>query len=374
MSFARFPHRQGGRFAKRSYPARFIGLALGFAGVSTALLEVGAPTWLWVALVIYSFLWPHLAYFWAANIRDSFETGQRQMLFDSFCGGLWAAAMGFNIVPTVVVLTMLSMNNMASGGMRLFLTGLMVKILSAGLWVLVLGWQPNIESNTMVILASLPFLIIHPLAVGAMTYQFASRLYTQKNQLKQLSRTDGLTGIYNRRYWQSRAIEEFDRCHRTQHEAVMIMMDIDHFKKINDTYGHAVGDDVIRGVSEILCKQLRNIDLSGRYGGEEFSVVLPDTTIQSSRAVAERLLKAVENEVIGQSTPVQCTVSIGMAAYHPSMHTLEDWISSADQALYDAKNRGRNQYCVYSADKSLRVVSPPKKADTRVDDANTTSR
>ncbi len=349
--------QQGGRFAKRIYPARFLGLALGFLGVAATFHELGRAPWVWASLIIYSFVWPHIAYFWAVNVSDSFVTGQRHLLFDAFCGGIWVAAMNFNIIPSMVIMTMLGMNNIASGGIRLFTVGLGVQVLSTGLWTLVFGWEPNFHSSMYVILASMPFAIIHPLAVGAMTFQFASRLHVQKTRLKQLSRTDGLTGLYNRRYWQSRASDEFNRRLRNNHQSVLIMLDIDHFKSVNDTYGHSAGDDVIRGLAEILHHQLRDIDIIGRYGGEEFAVVLPDVDLNTAKKIAERLRSSIENAVIGDDFAVQCTISLGLAEACESMNSFEDWINAADAALYDAKKRGRNCYCCSIPDKTLRVVA-----------------
>ncbi|VUD69175.1 putative diguanylate cyclase AdrA [Thalassocella blandensis] len=370
MPTSRFLSQQGGRFARRSYPARLIGLALGFLAVGAVFQEIHAPIWLWVSLVIYSFIWPHIAYFWASNIRDSFITGQRQMLFDSFCGGLWAVAMGFNLVPTVVVLTMLAMNNMASGGIRLFIIGLAVKLLSIGLFSALLGVDLYLESSLRVMLASFPFLVIHPLAVGAMTFQFALSLHTQKNRLRKLSRTDGLTGLYNRRYWQSRALEEFNRCHRKIHSALLIMADIDHFKAINDTYGHTTGDDVIHRVAEIMQRQLRNIDLIGRFGGEEFAIVLPDSDMATGKEVAERLRLSVANDLEDENIPVTATLSLGIAEFSHDFDSFEDWVNAADEALYEAKDRGRNCFCCYSPNKTLRVVSSNPGKDSSKSQSN----
>ncbi len=325
-------------------------------GVAAAMHEVACDTWVWGCLIAYSFIWPHIAYIYASQVCDSLITGQRQLLFDSFCGGLWVAAMSFNLVPSLVVMTMLAMNNMAAGGLRLLTVGLGVQVISTGLWVSILGWEPNFHSSLDVILASAPFLVIHPLIVGAMAYQFASRLHLQKCSLQQISRIDNLTGLYNRGYWQLRASEEFDRCTRSHRKSVLIMLDADYFKSINDTYGHSIGDEVISGLGEILRRQSRTIDICGRFGGEEFVIVLPDTTLAAAKKIAERLRSSVANELIGGQTPVQCTISLGLAEFDQSMKTFEDWINGADSALYDAKKRGRNCFCEYTPVKKLRVA------------------
>ena len=113
----------GRRFARRVYPARILGLGLGFFAVGAALIPLSHGFWVWFLLIMYAFAWPHIAYLYATRVSDSFATGKRQLLFDSFCGGLWVAAMACNLLPSAVVLTMLSMNNMATSGMRFFWLG-----------------------------------------------------------------------------------------------------------------------------------------------------------------------------------------------------------------------------------------------------------
>jgi diguanylate cyclase len=339
----------GGRFARRIYPARILGLGLGFFAVAAALLPLSPGIWVWLLLISYAFVWPHIAYLYAIRVSDSFTTGKRQLLLDSFVGGFLSAAMAFNLLPSVLVLTMLSMNNMATGGMRLFGVGLIAQVLGVFSGVVIFGWNPHWDSSLIVIIACIPFLAIHPLAVGMIAYSFATRLHEQKNSLKLLSRTDGLTGLYNRRYWQLRAAEEFERSRRQNHSVTLIMLDIDHFKRINDRYGHSVGDDVLEILSYILQINLRSIDILGRFGGEEFAVVLPETDARRAYEIAERVRLAVAKDKLGEKQHIHCTISLGIAEATVDMTGFDDWLNAADQALYAAKAEGRNRSCVYSA-------------------------
>lgn len=344
-------------FATRIYPGRAIGLILTFISFYPAMQSTHQPLWVWLGFGGYCFLWSHLAFFYSSFLGDDLKTGKRQLLFDSLACGFWVAAINFNLIPSVVILTMVALNNISTGGLLFLAVGFLVECLGVAVGVVVFGWHPHFESGLYDSLASLPTLVLYPLTIGFMNYQFAIRVYEQKKQLHQLSRTDGLTGLYNRRYWQSRALEEFERCNRNSQHSVLIMIDIDHFKSINDTFGHNTGDDVIRGLGDILQRQLRNIDITGRFGGEEFAVILPGTNLIEGKKVAERLRIAISNEIIGETTPVHCTISLGVAEIDEGMHSLEDWISAADSALYGAKERGRNCYCVYSPNKELRVVT-----------------
>ena len=343
-------------FSTRIYPGRAIGLILTFISFYPAMQSAQQPLWVWYGFAAYCFVWPHLAFAYSLFIKGDMQTGQRQLLFDSFICGFWVAAIDFNLIPSAVILAMIALNNISTGGIVFLGIGVLFECIGLLVGASVFGWRPHFESSLLDSLVSLPTLVLYPLTIGYMNYLFAIRIHEQKKQLHQLSRTDGLTGLYNRRYWQSRALEEFERCNRHKHQSVLIMIDIDHFKSINDTFGHNTGDDVIRGLSDILQRQLRNIDICGRFGGEEFVVILTGTDLNEGKKVAERLRIAVTSEVIGNLTPVRCTISLGVAEIDKDMQSLEDWISAADSALYTAKERGRNCSCFYTPSKELRVV------------------
>jgi diguanylate cyclase len=338
-------------FATRIYPGRAIGLILTFISFYPAMQSTDQPLWVWCGFATYCFLWPHIAFFYSSFFKDDLPAGKRQLIFDAFICGFWVAAIDFNLIPGAVILTMVALNNISTGGLVFVAVGFLIECLGLAVGVAVFGWNPHFESSLYDSLASLPTLVLYPLTIGFMNYQFAIRIYEQKKQLHQLSRIDGLTGLYNRRYWQSRALEEFERCNRNSQKSVLIMIDIDHFKAVNDTFGHNTGDDVIRGLGDILQHQLRNIDITGRFGGEEFAVILTGTDLQVGKKIAERLRAAVANQIIGENTSVKCTISLGVAEIDGKMRSLEDWISAADSALYSAKERGRNCYCIYATDK-----------------------
>jgi diguanylate cyclase len=167
-------------------------------------------------------------------------------------------------------------------------------------------------------------------------------------QLQELSRIDHLTGLYNRGFWESRLIQEFKRFDRYQLNSTLVMFDIDHFKKVNDTYGHTVGDDVIREVSRALRSQLRDLDIAGRYGGEEFGVILTGTTAEGAAVFAERLRNTIENLVVhSEGQEVKFTISLGINQLDESTPDHRAWIEKADQALYQSKEGGRNRYTIF---------------------------
>ena len=178
------------------------------------------------------------------------------------------------------------------------------------------------------------------------------KLEAAKDDLLRLSRTDKLTGLWNRGYWEERLVEEYKRCLRSNNSASLVMFDIDHFKNINDTYGHQVGDDAIRMVAEIMRQSSRDVDISGRYGGEEFTCLLPDTCIDGAAMFAERLRVNIEESVVkSQGQSVKFTISLGVAGFNEEFEDATQWLVSADKALYSSKENGRNQTNIYGAGK-----------------------
>jgi len=173
-----------------------------------------------------------------------------------------------------------------------------------------------------------------------------ARLY---KMMEHSAYTDGLTGLYNHRYFQVRLQEELRRIKRNKSKLSLMMLDIDNFKNYNDTNGHPQGDWVLKELADILIQSVRAIDIVSRYGGEEFSVILPDTDSEDAFSVAERIRKNIEQSYfqVNGCDDKSITVSIGIACYPHQVSGKEELIKKADQALYQAKRQGRNQVCIY---------------------------
>lgn len=170
------------------------------------------------------------------------------------------------------------------------------------------------------------------------------------DQLTQLSETDRLTGLLNRGTWENLLEAEYERCRRYGNESVLVMFDIDHFKSVNDTYGHVAGDEVIRKTSAILQASLRHADLAGRYGGEEFGIILPETSVEGATAMCERIRSTIEQTPVDtQDASIRYTISMGIAPIHEGIKAPVQWIEASDSALYAAKEGGRNQVRIADA-------------------------
>ena len=168
-----------------------------------------------------------------------------------------------------------------------------------------------------------------------------------RNELEHRAYSDYLTGLANRRYFIEQAELELSRHNRYENKLSLIMLDIDYFKKINDTYGHNVGDLVLQKIAEVSRSILRDIDIIGRIGGEEFTILLPETSLEDSIKVAERLRVEISNaSVILENSEVTFTSSFGVVAANKS--NIDELLIKADKALYKAKESGRNRVCTFS--------------------------
>jgi diguanylate cyclase (GGDEF)-like protein len=163
-------------------------------------------------------------------------------------------------------------------------------------------------------------------------------------RMEEMATTDGLTGLSNHRTFQERFAEMLARAERTGGKQALLLTDIDHFKKVNDTYGHPTGDVVLRGVAQVVRDCVRKIDLAARYGGEEFAIVLEGTDGNGARQLAERIRAEVQKQQFQSSKgPFGCTLSLGIAVYPDDGRDSKTLIGNADQALYHAKHNGRNR-------------------------------
>ena len=172
---------------------------------------------------------------------------------------------------------------------------------------------------------------------------FSQAIAIHELELNKMATIDPLTEINNRRTFMHVGEEMFAYAKRYQKVFSVILMDIDFFKKINDTYGHQVGDKVLKAVAKLLKEQLRESDILARYGGEEFIVLVPETDINAALLIAENIRHAVEKIAITtDKETVRCTLSLGVSQYHQEITSLDELVNIADQALYRAKHNGRN--------------------------------
>ena len=338
-------HHSELQYIEQTYHLRMLGLALGLLPVGLILYALHVPTWQWIVLGVFALVWPQLAYVLARNAASPGRAEVRSILVDAAMSGLWVALIHCNAVPSLSILMISGSTLVSSGGWRLMIRGLSMLVIGFFLGILLVGfhWQPHTSDS--VLLATIPLLVAYPVAVSAATYRLARRVSRQNLLLSQLSRTDSLTTLPNRHHWQQSLTLEFQRYLRTHRAATLVMIDLDGFKHLNDTHGHTVGDRVLRRVADILHENCRSIDTPGRFGGDEFGLVMPETDRDGARMLMERVRREVEREVFDDLDGIRVTVSIGLSEIDPTMSDPVDWIKTADDALYLAKDQGRNRVC-----------------------------
>ncbi len=215
-----------------------------------------------------------------------------------------------------------------------------------------LYWRKNEENFDLIVPAEFFLGAVLILFIGTLALESAAEI-KRVAALQQETITDHLIGIYNRRYLDRKIAEELPRVSRYGLPLSMLLLDIDHFKAVNDTYGHQVGDQTLKGLGNLLFKKVRDTDIIARYGGEEIAILAPQTPVSEAGALAERLRQAVEKSVMvpvdeeEKRPPVSITVSIGVTGFDRQVTDHRILVERADKALYKAKREGRNRVIVH---------------------------
>lgn len=340
---------KAGSFAKRIYVPRLLGSAVGFWAVAAVVEGYPMPSWVWVLLVFHGFIWPHVAYLLARKVPVPYLVECRNMIVESAFGGLWVAAMQFNALPCTLLVSMFCMNCIAVGGPRLLIASMpmMASVCVTASAILGASFLP--ETHVAQVYACLPMLTIYPVAVAWAAYKLAAKLAEHKRQFKEASRLDTLTGLLNHGAWTTFLEDEFMAARTREKSTTLALIDIDHFKAVNDTYGHLTGDEVIRVVTATLRESSRSIDVAARLGGDEFGLILRNASGAQAQLMLMRLKQSVSEALNSQPNLPKVSLSIGAAELLNPMRKHQDWFIAADAALYEAKRLGRKRVVISRA-------------------------
>ena len=330
------------RFVRRVHRLRTLGLGLGFLCVASVLWLHGAPWYVWTLLVANGLAWPHVARRLALRSAHPVRAELRHLAIDSTMGGVWIALMQFNLLPSILLVTMLSVDKIAVHGPRFLFRTSVCLVAACVATSAMLGFRVDVATPMAVIVACIPFLVAYPLAIAAVMHRLGRRITDQNRWLAKVSSTDELTGLANRRQGLRAAAQALARHRRHGGSAVLMIADIDRFKEINDRHGHPAGDRVLRQVASVLLENMRTTDTAARYAGDEFLLVLPETTLEGAAEMAKRI-RARFSEALAQVPGANCSVSLGAAEVYEDMADVEDWVQQADTALYRAKEAGRDR-------------------------------
>jgi diguanylate cyclase (GGDEF)-like protein len=243
--------------------------------------------------------------------------------------------------------------------------------------VVLLSDSADVEPRVRGLLAGADDVLSRPCQAAELSARLAALLRIKaaqdslrraKQELERLSITDALTGLFNRRYFQYRLQQEIERARRQGDAVALMLLDLDHFKSVNDRYGHAAGDHALCATADMLRRELRRVDVCTRWGGEEFAVILPGTGEPGAAVVAERVLRTVRASLRFSASPVvrdpaqgpesfRLTASLGFAVYPSAgVDGADELVAAADAALYQAKHQGRNRACFAPALDTPRTV------------------
>ena len=340
--------------------------------------EHGQGLVMWVAMGLQFLVYPHVVFWRARLAADPLQAEIQNMLLDTFCFGVWAALLGFPLWISGLLVICGCMNMAAFRG-GVGVGQALVATAAGAVLVALLGAAAPFAPDT-----SLTVSLMCLGALGAYLGLFARSTYRRtvvlndtrvklrqseqalqgqldavqslQAQLTEQANRDPLTGLYNRRYLNDSLQREFDRCARDGSPVSLLLIDLDHFKQINDQHGHTVGDEVLRALARIVLSNVRATDCAGRYGGDEFAIVLRGMHLDGATAVAHRIREQVQALQLHDMPGLQFTTSMGVATADHRHSSLRAWTNAADAELYQAKAAGRNRVSASSMPDMAPVV------------------
>ncbi len=354
------------------YRMRTVAFAMMFGVIA---LHGGGPVsgpGFWTFMVLLFLVYPHIQYLRTRRLPDPTAGELRNLRTDSVFLGMGVATIGFPVWITFSGLLGTLSNNTANKGWTGIAETLVAFPGGALLGSLIWGFRFEPETDWVTTLCCIVGLTLYLTALGQVAFSRILRLRVTREalqvrerelmeandalhrnlreidelqeQLREQANRDPLTGLYNRRYLDSTLERELARCKRGGTPLALILIDIDHFKQVNDTYGHQAGDEVLLRLAAMLASMARAGDVACRYGGEEFLLLMPTMPLASARERAEALRAAfADMEVSFGAFKLRTTVSVGIAAYPGHGISADELIRNADTALYRAKNLGRNR-------------------------------
>lgn len=295
----------------------------------------------WALLLLNALAWPALAFALTRSARKPATAQFHCLVADSLLGGAWIAFIGLSMVPSAVFAALLVADKVAAGGLKLAIRSTVALAVgcAAAWFALDRPYEPLTSARTAAL--TLPFLFVYGIGLSVLSWHLARKVRVQNRMLQRLSRMDPLVELANRGYFIQRAQHSLHGIHQQGGAACLLMLDVDDFKRVNDSFGHRAGDEVLRRIATVLRAVARPEDTPARLGGDEFVLLLAQRTPAEAMQVAAQIRGLLHPVDEPASTAVAFSVSIGIAAA-PRQGSAEDWLARADQALYEAKRQGKN--------------------------------
>lgn len=334
------------------YPFRILGMLSGsvICLVIAAEKQLAKTAYLWIFFTC--FIWPHIAYLLAKFSKNSKRAEVHNLLADSVLAGFIIGLIQFSLLPSAVIFMTILADRINVGIRKLPYKVIPLLLLGILLSVAIMGLEVDLESSFLVIIVTLPLLVIHSVAISYNNYRLIRKVIKQNKRLSDLNRIDTLTRLDSRTFWSFKAQNRLRQnstlnLKSTEIKQAIILLDVDHFKKINDKYGHISGDAVLSTVSKCLRLQAGEKGFCGRLGGDEFMVYMLDSDRHHLERYLNRVIDSTESLKIENNPEISCSLSIGAVQIDNCKDELSDWLEKADQALYKAKQNGRNQWRIF---------------------------
>ena len=333
-----------------NYVPRIIASAF-YLLISISILGEALFSYQYFSLIFLGLLWPHIA--WIISTRA--KHGKRQEILNMHFDALFSAA--FCLVSPAsyfisVVLAVLCANALFIGFFRLLTSTISVFAVTMLTGLLYLQPDKFLTLNQQSQMLTTFFMVVYFSSFGAIGYRLTRKMIQLNKQVESLSVTDSLTNSHNRFYLEKNLTKELHRCYRVKYPLTLIFADLDHFKNINDQYGHGVGDEILKSFVEIAKNSIRDdVDWIARYGGEEFVIVLPNSNAENGSRVAERIrtsLDAQNFQIEGNQIHVTCSFGVSAVNNEDQNTKAETLLAQADNGLYKAKANGRNRVEIVS--------------------------
>lgn len=343
-------------FPRRLYLLRALACAFALLAMLPVLHEVRAPAWEWALTLMFGLSWPHIAWWRYLHSRDPNRTEATTLMVECGVVGASLPMLHFSLPACLTLLAVTNLCAMIGGGLRLLTRAWLAQLGGLVIGLLVFGIHWKTQPEVPALLGTLPMALLLPLGILHTSHDVIENLRKRRAELERRGWHDGLSGLFNRGRWEETVRTEFARCRRTGQPATLVLVDLDHFKQINDLYGHAEGDSAIRRFADLLRTDLRDIDVPGRYGGEEFGILLPHTPSTEALEVVRRLQHRLHESPLSRHRVI--TASFGLAQLSDDIETPDAWIRHADLMLYRAKYDGRDRI----AERGAGAPATPRRA------------
>lgn len=319
---------------------RVTGMAFGGIPHAFIFIEKQAPVYCWLWLFCCCVAWPHIARWRTHCSSHPRKTERHNIMFDSFVAGSLMPLIEFNLLPTVLTLTIVFGDSISSAARNLWHYSLPLVLLGIVTVGLIAGFSMHLETSMTVMIACLPLLIVHTLSVSWGNYQRIVYIRSKNAMLNKLSMMDVLTNLYNKRYWEEEAESVFKTFRENGKDCVVMVIDCDNFKKINDTFGHLAGDKVLKHVGHVLSEIQGVSAIAARLGGDEFAVLM-ETTLEQAEKIAEEVKTKIASSRDYYELESDFSVSIGLTRFELADQSFTDTFERADKHLYKDKKSGR---------------------------------